>query len=105
MGWLDLATRGGAAALPVPRHFSGLQVLRSDVRNSPKDILYDKMKKEASSPPSGTDWDRVDRMKDEEIDFSDLPEIPPEKSAQALVRKGLKPAIRRAQISGTEVPE
>lgn len=46
----------------------------------------------ASSPPSGTDWDRVDRLKDEEIDFSDLLEIPPEKFAQALVRKGLEPS-------------
>jgi uncharacterized protein (DUF4415 family) len=38
-------------------------------------------------------------MKDEEIDFSDLPEIPPEKFAQALVRKGLKPVIRKSQIT------
>jgi len=27
-------------------------------------------------------------MKDEEIDFSDLPEIPPEAFARAIVRKG-----------------
>lgn len=30
-------------------------------------------------------------MKNEDIDLSDLPEIPPEKFAQALVRKGPKP--------------
>ena len=38
-------------------------------------------------------------MKDEDIDFSDLPEIPPEKFAQALVRKGLKPVLRKSQIT------
>jgi uncharacterized protein (DUF4415 family) len=38
-------------------------------------------------------------MVDEDIDFSDLPEIPPEKFAQALVRKGLRPAMRKAQIT------
>jgi len=29
-------------------------------------------------------------MKDEEIDLSDLPEIPPEAFARAIVRKGLQ---------------
>ena len=38
-------------------------------------------------------------MKDEEIDLSDLPEIPPEAFARAIVRKGLKPVERKAQIT------
>jgi uncharacterized protein (DUF4415 family) len=38
-------------------------------------------------------------MKNGEIDLSDLPEIPPEKFAQALVRKGLQPVVRKAQIT------
>jgi uncharacterized protein (DUF4415 family) len=38
-------------------------------------------------------------MKDEDIDLSDLPEIPPEKFAQALVRRGLKPVVRKSQIT------
>jgi hypothetical protein len=42
--------------------------------------------------PSQTDWERQYSLNDEEIDFSDLPEIPPEVFAQALVRQGLKPA-------------
>jgi uncharacterized protein (DUF4415 family) len=46
-----------------------------------------------------SDWDRVDRMKDEEIDLSDLPEIPPEAFARAIVRKGLQPVERKAQIT------
>ncbi len=38
-------------------------------------------------------------MRDEDIDFSDLPEIPPERFAQSLVRKGLKPVTRKSQIT------
>jgi uncharacterized protein (DUF4415 family) len=38
-------------------------------------------------------------MKDEDIDLSDLPEIPPEKFARAIVRKGLQPVARKAQIT------
>lgn len=57
------------------------------------------MKKKATSPQSQTDWDRVDRMKDDEIDLSDIPEIPPEAFARAVVRKGLQPVARKAQIT------
>jgi hypothetical protein len=38
-------------------------------------------------------------MKNEEIDLSGLPEIPPEKFARALVRKGLQPVVRKPQIT------
>lgn len=38
-------------------------------------------------------------MSDKDIDFSDLPEIPPEKFAQVLVRNGLKPAARKSQVT------
>lgn len=38
-------------------------------------------------------------MKDEDIDLSDLPEIPPEKFARAIVRKGLQPVARKAQVT------
>ena len=57
------------------------------------------MKKKATSPQSQSDWERVDRMKDEDIDLSDLPEISPEKFARAIVRKGLQPVARKAQIT------
>lgn len=33
-------------------------------------------------------------MSDEDIDFSDVPEIPPERFAEAIVRQGLKPVTR-----------
>jgi uncharacterized protein (DUF4415 family) len=38
-------------------------------------------------------------MQDHEIDLSDTPEISPEKFAQAIVRKGLKPVQRKSQIT------
>lgn len=60
------------------------------------------MKKEVTSPPSRTNWDRIDRMRDEDIDFSDLPETPPEKFAQALVREGLRPAARKWQAAAID---
>lgn len=57
------------------------------------------MSKRATSPHSLTDWTRVDAMRDEDIDFSDIPAIPPERFAQAIVRKGLKPVARKSQIT------
>ena len=37
-----------------------------------------------------TDWERLDSMKDEDIDFSDCPEITPEMAKTATIRRGLK---------------
>ena len=57
------------------------------------------MKNKNISRKSQTDWDRVDKMKDEEIDFSDNPELTPEMFAKAVVRKGLKPIVRKNQVT------
>jgi uncharacterized protein (DUF4415 family) len=57
------------------------------------------VKNRATSQPSQSDWDRVDRLRDEDIDVSDIPEISPERFAQAIVRKGLQPVRRKAQIT------
>ena len=57
------------------------------------------MSKEATSPKSETDFARLDAMSDEDIDFSDLPEVSPEMFAKALVRKGLKPVAHKAQLT------
>lgn len=51
------------------------------------------------TPASKTDWKRVDAMRDEDIDTSDIPEITPEQFAKAIVRKGLKPVARKRQIT------
>ncbi len=57
------------------------------------------MKKRVTSKKSKTDWARVDAMKDKEINFSDTPEVSPEMFARAIVRRGLKPVPRKAQLT------
>ncbi len=57
------------------------------------------MKRKATSPESLTDWRRVDATTDDEIDLSECPEITPELFARAIVRKGLKPAPRKTQLT------
>jgi hypothetical protein len=57
------------------------------------------MRKSATLRKSRTDWARVDAIKDQKIDFSDSPEISPKMLARAAVRKGLKPATRKEQLT------
>jgi len=57
------------------------------------------MKKKVTSKKPQTDWARVDAMKDKEIDLSDTPEVSPEMFARAIVRRGLKPVPRKAQLT------
>ena len=47
------------------------------------------MKKSTTSKRSGTDFKRLDAMRDEDIDFSDIPEITSEMLARSVVRPGL----------------
>lgn len=46
-----------------------------------------------------TDWERVDALKDKDIDLSDSPEITPEMFAEAIVRRGLEPAPSKTQVT------
>lgn len=48
------------------------------------------MSKKSTSIQYGTDWERLKNMKDEDIDFSDIPPITPEMFKNAIVRKGRK---------------
>ncbi len=57
------------------------------------------MSKRSTSLNSKTDWDRLNAMKDEEIDFSDCPELTPKMFANAVVRRGLPSDIRKEQIT------
>ncbi len=41
----------------------------------------------------------MDALKDEDIDLSDSPEISPELFARAVVRRGLEPVPRKAQLT------
>jgi uncharacterized protein (DUF4415 family) len=57
------------------------------------------MRKARISKKSGSDWKRLDSMKDEEIDVSDIPQVTPEMFARGIVRRGLKPVIRKKQLT------
>ena len=47
----------------------------------------------------GSDLARLDAMTDEDIDLSDSPEVTPEMFAKAIVRRGLKPVVKKKQIT------
>lgn len=53
------------------------------------------MRKEAISNASQTDFARLDAMQDHDIDLSEMPEITPEMFAKAIVRRGLKPRVKK----------
>lgn len=57
------------------------------------------MKNKATINNSATDWERIDAMRDEEIDLSDSPELTPEMFATAVVRRGLQPRPKRIQFT------
>lgn len=57
------------------------------------------MRKSATSKKSQTDMERIKKMKDKDIDFSDIAEIPPQMFARALVRRGLKPVAKKTQLT------
>jgi uncharacterized protein (DUF4415 family) len=41
----------------------------------------------------------VDKLRDNDIDLSDNPEVTPEMFARAVLRKGLKPVGRKTQVT------
>lgn len=41
----------------------------------------------------------MDALKDSEINLSDTPELTPEMFARAVVRRGLQPVLRKAQLT------
>ena len=57
------------------------------------------MKKKHISHKSQTDWKRVDKLCDKDIDLSENPEVTPEMFAKAVLRKGLKPVTRKTQVT------
>ena len=57
------------------------------------------MSKRTSSKQSKTNLERVNALRDEDIDLSDLPEITPEQFAKAFVRRGLKPVNSKEQVT------
>ncbi|MEP6819358.1 MAG: BrnA antitoxin family protein [bacterium] len=57
------------------------------------------MRKKATSRKSETDWKRIDAMKDEDIDLSDIPEVTPEMFARGILRRNLVPIPRKKQLT------
>ena len=52
------------------------------------------MNEESTSGASQTDWARVDAMRDEDIDLSDIPEVTEEQMARAKMRIAGKPIVK-----------
>ena len=52
------------------------------------------MNNETSIKKSQTDWARIDSMTDEEIDFTDCPEVTDEMWEKVILRKNYKPILR-----------
>ena len=60
------------------------------------------MRKKVTSKKSiidETDYKRLAAMTDEDIDFSDNPEVPAEMFARGIVRRGLKPVPPKKQLT------
>lgn len=57
------------------------------------------MKKSNTTNKSETDWERINAMTNEEIDFSDNPKVSPEMFARGILRKNLKPVSRKSQLT------
>ena len=57
------------------------------------------MKKKVTSNKSRSDWKRLKRMTDKDIDLSDSPELTPDMFARSILRRGLKPVARKAQLT------
>ncbi len=57
------------------------------------------MKKPNTSKKSQTDGKRLRAMRDEEIDYSDIPPVSPEMFARGVLRQGLRPVPRKKQLT------
>lgn len=58
-----------------------------------------KVKQHSSFNESDNAGETSDNVRDETIDFSEIPELTPEQFAKAIVRKGLKPQTGKQQIT------
>jgi hypothetical protein len=55
------------------------------------------MSKKYSSKASQTDWNRIDKMRDEDIDLSEIPEITAKQMARSVLRVSGKP-VRKGKV-------
>jgi uncharacterized protein (DUF4415 family) len=61
-------------------------------KSTPKKSTFRKSK------PDQTDWKRIDAMKDEDIDFSDNPEVTPEMFERGVLRRNFKVVPRKREF-------
>ena len=52
------------------------------------------MSKKSTSKASRTDWERILKMRDEDIDFSEIPEVTAEQMARSMLRIGGRRVLR-----------
>jgi len=57
------------------------------------------MKKPNTSKRLQTDGKRLQAMRDDGIDYSDIPPVSPEMFARGVLRRGLKPVPRKQQLT------
>ncbi|MBX3291060.1 MAG: BrnA antitoxin family protein [Acidobacteria bacterium] len=57
------------------------------------------MNRKNTTTKSQTDWERLDAMTDDDIDYSDIPPITDEMWARGVLRKGLKPVPKKQQLT------
>ena len=58
------------------------------------------MNKNSISRNSLTDWERLEKMNDQDIDLSDCPEVTPEMFAKAIAKRGGIPVTKaKAQVT------
>ncbi len=57
------------------------------------------MKKPYTSKKLQTNWKRLRAMRDDDIDYSDIPPVSPEMFARGVLRRGLKPVPRKKQLT------
>lgn len=57
------------------------------------------MSNEFTSMKSMTDWERLESMNDEDIDFSDCPEITPEMAKNSTIRRSLKSSSQKQPLT------
>ncbi len=57
------------------------------------------MKKSRTLNKSRTNWGRLDALEDGDIDLPDTPQVTPAMFAKAVIRHGLKPVRKKAQIT------
>ena len=69
------------------------------MKQKAKKFSSHELQKMRSAGKSRSDWAKVKRFKDNDIDFSDSPEIPPEVFAKAILQRSLSLKPHKLQLT------